>query len=229
MGSVTATTGVITLGAGATAPSAGVSQLSFATAGVADTAGNPSPTASSANRVTVSASIIINEVMVSSTAANRYIELYNLSSSVASLSGWTIANAGVTIPSGATIPANGYYLIAAANEGSSTLNVTPDLVTALAFNTTSQSDLALKDASSVTMDTAKASPWAAGTPASDVSMERLSSVGNGALATNWYSAQTSVGFDTTTPKGTPKSVNVYDAVSPTITASTPTTEDLFPH
>jgi len=203
----------------------GSSTVSLAANTAADSAGNKQ-----LNTVfgTIVASVVINEVMFSSTPANQYIELRNLSASSVSLSGWTIANAGITLPSGATISANGYYLIAHDAAATSILNVTPDLITAsLSLNATTQSDLVLQNGA-VVMDSAKASPWPFGNGSSDISMERTTNPGNGILAANWHDGQASIGFDTLTPKGTPGSVNQNDILAPDISSVSPQTATLFP-
>lgn len=123
-----------------------------------------------------------------------------------SLSGWTIANAGVTLPSGASIAGNGFYLITSSGTSASILSgsITPDFTTnSLVLNSVTQADLILKNASNITLDSAQASPWTDGSGATEVSMERENTPGDGLAAASWYSAGASVGFDTTVPKGTP--------------------------
>lgn len=154
----------------------GVSKLSFATTSVGDALGNKQSGTAFAK---ISASVVIDEVMFSSTPANQYIELRNLGSTSLSLSGWTLQNAGVTLPAGATIAAYGFYLIANTGSANSILTgtITPDYITpALSLSPATQSDLVLKDAQNIVFDSAKASPWAAGSGATDIAMERKSSV-----------------------------------------------------
>lgn len=114
--------------------------------------------------------------MFSSTIANQYIELRNLGSTSVSLSGWTIANAGgFTIPSGATIAGNGFYLIANTGSANSILSgsITPNYITTtLSLSPTTQSNLLLKNSQSITFDSAQASPWSAGSSTLDIAMER---------------------------------------------------------
>lgn len=167
-------TGTITLNNSGITP--GSSELSFSGNSVGDALGNQQSMKSFAK---ISASVIINEVMFSSTLANQYIELRNLGSTSVSLSGWTLQNAGVTLPAGAIIAANGFYLIANTGSANSILTgtITPDFITAsLSLSPTTQSDLVLKDTQSIVFDSAKASPWAAGSGAINVAMERKSSV-----------------------------------------------------
>jgi hypothetical protein len=47
-------------------------------------------------------------------------------------------------------------------------------------------------------------------------MERDSHPGDGLIGTNWHSAVASNSFDTNTPKGTPRSINIIDTTSPVI-------------
>lgn len=86
----------------------------------------------------------------------------------------------------------------------------------------------LKNAQNITFDSAKASPWSAGNGSTDTAMERDNYPGDGLLGTNWYNAVVSVGFDTTTPKGTPLSANVFDATVPVIGSVSVTDNTLFP-
>lgn len=83
----------IHLGASSVAPTIGTSTLSIQTGAIDDLVGNASPSEGVNNRAIVTASIIINEVMFSTTPSNQYIELRNLGSLSMSLSGWTITNA----------------------------------------------------------------------------------------------------------------------------------------
>jgi hypothetical protein len=106
----------------------------------------------------------------------QYLELKNLGSNSVNLTGWEIqntkaANGSITLASG-TIPASGYYLISNLSEAASILQVTPDLVEpALLLNTSSQSDIILRNATTV-FDTIQSSPWPAGDSSTPKSMER---------------------------------------------------------
>lgn len=229
---LSATTAKITLWAWATPATAWVSTIQFKTAAADDNAGNSSPTASVNNEATLTASVIINEVMFSSNRDDQYIELRNLSSSTVDISGWIIENAGwnnvdITIPSG-TISGDGYFLIARTNAASSILNVTPDLVDSnMNLHSSSQYDLVLTDWTS-TLDSAKASPWPFGDSATPKAIERKETAWNGLTTSNWYTAETSTWFDTTTPKWTPGIANVFDGFAPVIGASFPQDNELYP-
>lgn len=135
----------------------------------------------------------------------------------------------MTLPAGATIAGNGYYLIANTGSANSILSVTPDfLVTALSLSPVTQSNLVLKNAQNITFDSAKASPWPAGDGTNNISMERVSFPGDGLVGANWYSAVVSVGFDTGTPKGTPGTANVFDSTAPVIGSVNVPDNTLFP-
>ncbi|MDP2104184.1 MAG: Ig-like domain-containing protein, partial [Candidatus Gracilibacteria bacterium] len=77
-------------------------------------------------------------------------------------------------------------------------------------------------------DQSKANPWPVGDDNLPSSMERKAIPGNGLTASNWYSAQSGVGFDAAGPLGTPRTVNVFDSTPPTITSSSPANNTLFP-
>lgn len=187
----------------------------------------------------ISASVIINEVMWSSTgsSASQYIELHNLGSTSIDISGWTIdhaANSGIdilTIPAAQTIAADGYYLITstATNNASNLISdaITADYAGSLSITPVQTGNLILKNGA-VIYDQAKANPWPAGDDTIPASMERKSIPGNGLTASSWYIAQTGVGFDAAGPLGTPQTVNVFDSTPPTITSSSPASNTLFP-
>ncbi len=88
----------------------GMSELSFSGNSVSDILNNKQIAPLFTK---ISASVIINEVMFSTGTSDQYVELRNLGSTSISLSGWALQNAGgITLPSGASISANGFYLIA---------------------------------------------------------------------------------------------------------------------
>ncbi len=185
------------------------STISFASNSIRDTLWNKQTLT---HYVSITAPIIINEIMVSSDTNNNYIELYNLSSSSVSLNWWTIA--WVTLPN-VSISANWYYLISKTNIATSIINVAPDLVDANLNISWTQVIL-----NNWTIDIDKASLttwlWDSALPAA---IERKSPVANGLLASSWYKSLTSVWFDNTTPLWTPGSVNVFDTTLPTVSAN----------
>ncbi|MDD5213779.1 MAG: lamin tail domain-containing protein [Candidatus Gracilibacteria bacterium] len=210
------------------------STISFAINTAIDSLGNKQ-----SNQVfaRISPSVVINEVMYSSTQANQYIELRNMGNTSVSMSGWVLqntANSGTTnisLPAGASIGANGYYLIANSSSAISILSgsITPDLITSsLSLNSISQSNIVLKDSIGTNYDSAVASPWPAGNASQNISMERKNVPGNGTVGTNWYSAVASIGFDDTNPKGTPGSANKIDVTPPVIGSFSPSDNTLFP-
>jgi hypothetical protein len=60
-------------------------------------------------------------------------------------------------------------------------------------------------------------------------MERKSLPGDGTDTSNWYTAQVSTGFDSSTPYGTPGVENVQDDTAPTIPSYFPGDDALLPH
>lgn len=137
-------------------------------------------------------------------SASQYIELHNLGSTPINISGWTVDHAAtngtttLTIPAVQTIPANGYYLITstATNNANNLINngITADYVGALSITPAQTGDLVLKNGA-VVYDQVKANPWPAGNTNSPASMERKGIPGTGLATSDWYIAQTGVGFD----------------------------------
>jgi hypothetical protein len=70
------------------------------------------------------------------------------------------------------------------------------------LNSTSQNNLVLTDGST-TYDTVLSNSWPAGDNSIPKAMERKINPGDGTISTNWYTAETSTGFDNITIKGTP--------------------------
>ena len=179
--------------------------------------------------------VVINELMwMGSTkgASDEWIELRNTTDSSIDISGWQLTKwvtSGVdheelmvTIPSGSSIPAGGFFLIAQFPSGApgSALNVEPEVVTTsvVLSNTALQLRLFISnwDTGGTLIDTAgnKGAPLTGehetSQPKKFYSMERNSTSGNGALGGSWHTATTSVGFDPgeeVENRGTPKSVN----------------------
>ena len=179
--------------------------------------------------------VVINELMwMGSTkgTSDEWIELRNTTNSPIDISGWQLTKwvtSGidheelmVTIPSGNSIPAEGFFLIAQLPSGASgsALNVGPEVVTTsvVLSNTALQVRLFVSnwDTGGTLIDTAgnKGVPLAGehktSTPKRFYSMERNSTPGDGTLGGSWHTATTSVGFDPgeeVENRGTPKSVN----------------------
>ena len=132
--------------------------------------------------------VVINELMWMGTswwAADEYLELRNMTDRSIDLSGWSVG--GVTIPSGKSIPAHGYFLITNFDKDGSGINVDPDLV---------DSDLELDDVDLQvelyngieiidTADNGEGLP-AAGEQETYRSMERDATPGNGYDANVWH-------------------------------------------
>jgi len=170
----------------------------------------------------ISPPIVINEIMVSNNSLNNYIELRNLSNSPVNIGSWTVA--WVTIPNLTTIPSLWYYLISKWSITSSIINISPDLISNIL--TLTWASIALNNWV-IDIDTASLTTWFWNTIIPK-SIERKSIPGNWALSSNWYTAQTSTWFVTNTPFGTPKSTNILDQISPTISSSYPNNDNLLP-
>ncbi|MBP9727858.1 MAG: lamin tail domain-containing protein, partial [Candidatus Moranbacteria bacterium] len=143
--------------------------------------------------------VVINEVMwMGSTVSDsdEWIELKNMTGNTISLAGWQLEKSGtsggtLTISSGKSIPANGYFLIAnyGKSSGSSALDVEADWVTtSVAFNNTGNGNIVLKAPSAVVIDSALGTPnWGAGNHGTlEQSMERNDIPGDGLLASSWH-------------------------------------------
>lgn len=195
------------------------SKISFATDSVRDSLGNKQE---NEFFTSITAPIIINEVMISSTSDNNYIELKNLSNMSVDLSGFEIA--WVTIPNGQSIAANGLYLITKSSPATSILNISPDRVDGgldLSGNTLILTNGVISiDRADVTLGYINTT-----LPAS---MERRNPPGNGMDPGSWYQAIVSQGFDTSVPLGTPKSPNIEDNTPPSFVSSIPAINQLLP-
>lgn len=178
--------------------------------------------------------VVINEVAWAGSSLTKYdewLELKNTTGSAIDISGWTITKAGegteimVTIPAEASIPANGYYLISNYAVGSdSTLNVVPNLVDSSVSLSNTNLELGLYDGGYgnpgvIRMDVAGdgSTPLAGSNATPKASMERNQVITDGAIASSWHTASTSVGFvEDATEKGTPGSVNSSTDVTPPV-------------
>ena len=169
-----------------------------------------------------SAPIVINEVMISTTENNNYIELKNLSSSIVDISWWTVA--WVIIPATTNISANGYILISESTAATSIINVVPDIIDSALDLTWVQ--IALNDWL-IDIDYAKLNTWLNDT-VTPKSIERQNNPWDWSLTSSWYQSQSSVWFDDSIPFWTPWSVNVFDTTAPTINSYFPSDNDLLP-
>lgn len=182
--------------------------------------------------------IVINELAwagSSTSTADEWIELRNRTSSPINLEGWDITmDSGpaeavmVTLPAGAQIPANGYYLISNFDDATSTLNVVPDYIDASVSLNNSNLQVSLYDGTwgdpgVIRVDVAGdySAPFAGNNTAASerYTMERNRVVESGDIASSWHTAATSVGYDAlSTERGTPGSLN--SQVPPTDLVST---------
>jgi len=174
--------------------------------------------------------VVINELMwmgTSGSADDQYLELRNMTDQVISLKNWTVA--GVIIPDGKTLPAQGYFLISNFDKAGSKINVDPDLVDSSLVLSNLDAQYILKDSLGNEIDTADNGE---GVPAAGqfdsggniyYSMERDATPDNGENADVWHTI-----FDDSAlmhsywdldavEKGTPGGENLSQAVTPTET------------
>jgi hypothetical protein len=148
--------------------------------------------------------VVINELMwMGSTVSSddEWIELRNMTSSPVDISGWEISKLStsevlmLTIPSGSTIAANGYFLISKfdKDDANSALNVNPDIISTVGLrNSSLQIKLYSGSISPSTLiDTADDGSgiplkgYDDGISGPRQSMSRNSTPGDGTQAVNW--------------------------------------------
>ncbi|MBI3572660.1 MAG: lamin tail domain-containing protein, partial [Candidatus Kerfeldbacteria bacterium] len=170
--------------------------------------------------------VVINELMwmgSSASSADEWIELRNLTDQPVDLSNWQLTKkssgnevAMLTIPTGKTLPANGYFLISnyANTNTSSVLSVVPNYVTTDVALSNSALQVKLYDQNHVLLDTADdgvGNPLAGNFDSTKkiyAAMERNPIPGDGTLGQSWHAASRGVGFqDGKTERGTPGSIN----------------------
>ncbi len=173
-----------------------------------------------------SPAVVINELAwmgSSSSTADEWLELRNLTANSIDLSGWRITKLSsgsettmTEIPPGNVVAADGYFLIAnyAATHPSSSLHVTPDIVDTDMALSNSALQIKLYDQAGVLQDTADDG---VGNPLSGQyssaekifqSMERNPVPGDGVVAESWHSASAGLGFkEGKTEFGTPRTAN----------------------
>ena len=170
--------------------------------------------------VAVTPAVVINEIMwpgSTKSSTDEWIELRNTTSTSIDLSGWKITGAAsggsaLTIPSGKTIAANGFFVIAhyAATDAHSVLNITPDWVTTSIVCKNSDVQYVLSDASGTAIDRADDGSGAplAGDNTTKASMERNATPGDGTLASSWHTAFSPANLDSgATELATPDAPN----------------------
>lgn len=162
--------------------------------------------------------VILNEINwggSSSSSADEWIEIRNMTGNTFDLTGWQLIGAGnsdITIPSG-TLSPNGFFLIANFDQNSlsSVLNIAPDYVTsALQIDNANMQIFLVNEASDIVSiaDDGVGVPFK-GSTSPRRSMERKDPPGsNGMDPINWQDATTSANLDVSTPDfGTPKAAN----------------------
>src|SRR5215216_3852511 len=165
--------------------------------------------------------VVINEVAwsgtSSSTTGDEWIELYNSTSANVDLSNWIIVIVGgtpITIPSGKTILANGYFLLERNDNAIS--DITADYVYGGSNLSNSGEKLELHDSSNNLIDSANSNGggWPAGTAGSGsltyASMERVSNLiadSDSNWATNNGLVRNGLNQSSNPINGTPKQPN----------------------
>ncbi|MEA1909526.1 MAG: lamin tail domain-containing protein [Patescibacteria group bacterium] len=185
-----------------------------------------------------SQSVVINELAwAGSTASSsdEWIELKNTTSEDTDLTGWTITKQtssgevfmleileNIDEPTANTILANDYFLIANNSQdhefsgNESVLNIEPDYIKSAVSLSNSTLHIRLYDSSDELIDEAGNgdSPFT-GDNTLKASMERKDPWGNGANESYWYTATTSVNFDSDViDLGTPKADNSPEPLNP---------------
>lgn len=154
--------------------------------------------------------VVINEIMWMGTqddTADEWIELRNMTSTIIDISGWVVDNLGsgttndIVIPSGKSIAANGFFLIANNSKADGNHNVDPDYITNInLLNRGEQLRLRTSPGGAI-IDTADddGGGWFAGVNPRgqnpERSMERNDIPGDGTVPTNWHSATSATNMD----------------------------------
>lgn len=152
--------------------------------------------------------VVINEIMWMGSeghSSDEWVELKNMTSDSINIGGWKIEKAGpsggtITIPSGKSIPASGYFLIAnyGKTSSSSSLNVDADYVVNLSLGNDSNDNLILKTPANIVIDSAKGTLWPAGNNGTQKqSMERNDIPGDGLLVASWHTCVSGAANDGT--------------------------------
>ena len=243
----------VELNAGDTALTPAVSAVALVSGAVSDLATSPNASTST-DQVTTNGAIIINEIMwggtSGSTTDDEYVELRNMSASAVDFSTtnhaiyingsfWKLLNSG-------TIPGSGYFIISRydSDDGASTLlNINDSNLNHIkdaALTAIPDTALQIKiyqgvDDTGILLDTADdgaGAPFAGSASTAYKAMERNDAPGDGAVASNWHTADGSVNFTVSSVFGTPKSVNISDGQAPSFDTSpdsrTPTPNTLRP-
>lgn len=150
------------------------------------------------------ANVVISEIAWMGTTTNysdEWIELYNNSGSVVSLTGWklTAADGAPSITLSGTIPAYGYFLLEKTDD-LSVADISADLIYSGSLGNTGE-HLQLTDSTGAILDQVDA--WYAGDNTKKATMERVDASVTGTNSSNWAAAiaDYSGGF------GTPKWLN----------------------
>lgn len=166
--------------------------------------------------------VIINEIMwmgTSASSSDEWIELRNTTASPVDIGGWQLTNSSselteiLTIPTGATIVANGFYLISRFDAANSELAVEPDFLANVAGNQLQIDDSC--DAGTTTFvrlenpfptdpptvidqsgcDSVGGNPLAGVDGVTKKAMERNLVVANGLLSSSWHDSMLQINLD----------------------------------
>jgi hypothetical protein len=167
--------------------------------------------------------VVINEMMyhaASDLDGDDYLELYNRGSAPVDLSGWTFSGITLTLPTGSTIPAGGYFTVTRdATEFQTRYGRTANAVYGGNLSNSGET-IALKDATGATIDTVTYGtddPWPVRADGTGPSLELIDSSLNNDDFLNWAAATNTAGA---TP-GAPNSVR-RTGLGPRITGVTAT-------
>ncbi len=171
----------------------------------------------------LTAPIIISEVLRSQDAGNNYVELQNMSEASVNISWYQVA--WVNIPNDTILSAGWIYLIASSSHVTSILDIVPDFVSwDLDLN---QNEIVLTNGI-ITIDRANM----LNSFLDDIlpaSMERKFPVTPWNVLSSWYRAVVSVGFDTSVALWTPGSQNVQDSIAPELLHSSVVHNQILPY
>lgn len=151
-------------------------------------------------------------------SADEWIELRNMTNNTIDISNWVVQGLGtgtpgnIAIPSGKSIPPNGFFVISNDTEATSVMSVTPDHVVGISLLNPGEL-LILRDSGNNIIDSAnRTDDWYAGEDPSGQnpkkSMERNLTPGDGTVTGSWHTTTTQVNIDA--GKGelaTPKAAN----------------------
>jgi len=143
--------------------------------------------------------VVINEMMfhaVSDLDGDDYLELHNRGTTAVDLSGWTFSGITLTLPTGTTIPANGYLVVAKdATQFQTRYGFAPAAVYGGNLSNSGET-VALKDATATTIDTVSfldVDPWPVKADGTGPSLELIDATLDNNDSLNWAAATNTAG------------------------------------